>query len=180
MHVPISIVVPFFLTLIETVSAVPPLNRANDLSLFVPEVYNSTSLQQFHTTTTNLSVADSSPVKQTTCYHNGHRSPLVDLLACFPIIATLARKLDYEKPIRWRILHKEQAVNMRIGGCRLQIINGAKSDVFSVAEVVDAMEAILEECQPEVKSEYAGTGGQKGVGRYGFVVRVVGVKGYQQ
>lgn len=66
---------------------------------------------------------------------------------------------------------------MRVGGCRLQVIDGAEEDWFSVEDVVDVMEVVLGECQPEVREGYAGTGGQMGVGRYGFVVRIVGVVG---
>lgn len=66
---------------------------------------------------------------------------------------------------------------MKMGACRLQVIDGADDDHFSVADVVDVMEVVLNECQPDVRPEYAGTGGQMGVGRYGFVVRVIGVAG---
>lgn len=68
---------------------------------------------------------------------------------------------------------------MKSDGCHVQVINGAADDVFRVEDVVEAVERVLEVCQPEVRREYAGTGGQVGVGRYGFVVRVVGVKGWE-
>lgn len=69
---------------------------------------------------------------------------------------------------------------MEVGGCRLQIIDGAAEDVFSVADVVEVMERVLEVCQPEAEGGggSAGTGGQMEVGRWGFVVRVVGVRGW--
>lgn len=68
-------------------------------------------------------------------------------------------------------------MHVEMGACKLQVIDGADNDLFSVADVVDVMEKVLNECQPDVRPEYAGTGGQMGVGRYGFVVRVVGTKG---
>lgn len=58
----------------------------------------------------------------------------------------------------------------------MQVIDGADDDVFSVADVVDVMEVVLGECQPDGGRGYGGTGGQMGVGRRGFVVRVVGVR----
>lgn len=160
------------LSLCAIVFALPPLNLPND-GLIISR------LQQYNSTSQPLAVLNStstSPVMKTTCYEKGHRSPTVDTLLCFNIIETLVRTRNYDKPRRWK-LNNEMAIHMKVGACRLQILDGAASDVFSMSDVVDTMETILEECQPEVKSEYGGTGGQRPVGRYGFTVRVVGVKG---
>ncbi|KAL6721646.1 hypothetical protein ACLMJK_000750 [Lecanora helva] len=188
MHIFFSVFSSLFLyVLIGTTAASPapsPDPYSNSFLLpSLPGIYNSTLSTNNNATAIpssssgRLNSTTNALPKDVTCYNQGHRSPPVDLAMCFEIIATLASRKDYQKPTRWRTT-RTQAINMKLGGCRLQIIDGAQSDAFSVEEIVDAMEAILLQCQPEVRAEYAGTGGQKGVGRWGFVVRVVGVVGW--
>lgn len=101
-------------------------------------------------------------------------------MSCFKIIEVLsANSKSYVLPRIWR-LHPNtgNAAHVQEDGCRLQVLDGVDEELFSYQDVVDVMREILSICQPEVKSEYAGTGGQMGIGKYGFVVRVVGVKGW--
>ncbi len=64
-----------------------------------------------------------------------------------------------------------------MGQCNMQVIDGAHEDWFSVEDVVGVMEVVLGVCQEGGEGGGGGTGGQMGVGRWGFVVRVVGVEG---
>jgi len=179
MHVPNLILVPFLLSLCAIISASPaspPSNGPDNLVLVSPQILNATS-PSTHTlnTTTPILPSTSSISKRTICYGPGHRSPPIDTLLCFPLIEFLATRHDFYKPVKWKV-SAAQGRHLKMRGCQLQIVDGATDDVFSAAEVLEAMEAVLEECQPEVDREAGGTGGQKGVGRYGFVVRVVGAR----
>lgn len=162
------------LSIYTTTSALPPQGSI-DTALLLSHNFNSTvNPNATHSPNSPMIASSLSGIRSPTCYRKGHRSPHIDYLTCYAVISTLQNDPRYLVPTK-RPLHPGLG-GMSFGkqGCQLQIWDGASPDTFSYQDIVETMIDILAVCQDDRPEGGGGTGGQMGVGRRGFVVRVVG------
>ena len=84
---------------------------------------------------------------------------------CGTLILYLHSRYDFQTPRPWAVSAYEAVWELQ--GCRLSVTSGKWDDVFSLQDVVFAMESVLETRQPPM---YLGVGGTAPVnGRPGFM-----------
>lgn len=162
------------LSLHTIISALPFLALINNALLLSQNLNSTVKHNTIHPSNSSAAGISFSGIRSPTCYGKGHRSPPIDYLTCYAVISTLQDDPKYLVPTR-RPLHPGLG-GMSFGkeGCQLQIWDGASPDTFSYQDIVETMIDILAVCQDDRSEGGGGTGGQMGVGRRGFVVRVVG------